>query len=66
MVGAFGNVGGLAFLTVLSFVSSEVFFLTIAATAVFVFLCVVVFVDGPKGQIAEKFEDGSVELIDVK
>jgi NNP family nitrate/nitrite transporter-like MFS transporter len=66
MVGAFGNVGGLAFLTVLSFVSSEVFFLTIAATAVFVFLCVVVFLDEPKGQMAEILEDGSVELIDVK
>ncbi|MEE9346077.1 MAG: MFS transporter [Methylococcales bacterium] len=66
MVGAFGNVGGLAFLTVLSFVSSDRFFMTIAATAVFVFICVVVFLDEPKGQMAEVLDDGSVELIDVK
>jgi NNP family nitrate/nitrite transporter-like MFS transporter len=66
MVGAFGNVGGLAFLTVLSFVSTEIFFMTIAATAVFVFVCIVVFLDEPKGQMAEVLDDGSVELIDVK
>ncbi len=66
MVGAFGNVGGLAFLTVLSFVSTDIFFLTIAATAVFVFVCVVIFLDEPKGQMAEVLDDGTVELIDVK
>jgi NNP family nitrate/nitrite transporter-like MFS transporter len=66
MVGAFGNVGGLAFLTVLSFVSTDLFFMTIAATAVFVFVCVVIFLDEPKGQMAEVLDDGTVELIDVK
>lgn len=66
MVGAFGNVGGLVFLTVLSFVSSSIFFMTIAATAVFVFFCVVVFLDEPKGQMVEVLDDGTVELIDVK
>ena len=66
MVGAFGNVGGLAFLTVLSFVSSDIFFMTIAATAVFVFICVVVFLNEPKGQMVEILDDGTVELIDVK
>ena len=66
MVGAFGNVGGLAFLTVLSFVSSDIFFMTIAATAVFVFVCVVVFLNEPKGQMVEVLDDGTVELIDVK
>lgn len=66
MVGAFGNVGGLAFLTVLSFVSSDIFFMTIAATAVFVFLCVIIFLDEPKGQMVEVLDDGTVELIDVK
>lgn len=66
MVGAFGNVGGLIFLTVLSFVPSDIFFLTIAATAVFVFFCVVIFLDEPKGQMVEVLEDGTVELIDVK
>jgi NNP family nitrate/nitrite transporter-like MFS transporter len=66
MVGSFGNVGGLIFLTVLSFVSPSIFFMTIAATAVFVFLCVVVFLDEPKGQMVEVLDDGTVELIDVK
>ena len=66
MVGAFGNVGGLSFLTVLSFVSSDIFFMTIAATAVFVFICVVIFLNEPKGQMVEVLDDGTVELIDVK
>jgi NNP family nitrate/nitrite transporter-like MFS transporter len=66
MVGAFGNVGGLAFLTVLSFVSSDTFFLTIAATAVFLFIAVIVFLDEPQGHMVEVLEDGTVEIIDVK
>ncbi len=66
MVGAFGNVGGLIFLTVLSFVSSDIFFMTISATAVFVLICVVIFLDEPKGQMVEVLDDGTVELIDVK
>ena len=66
MVGAFGNVGGLSFLTVLSFVSSDIFFMTIAATAVFVFICVVIFLNEPKGQMVEVLDDGTVELIDIK
>lgn len=66
MVGAFGNVGGLSFLTVLSFVSTDIFFMTIAATAVFVFICVVIFLNEPKGQMVEVLDDGTVELIDVK
>ncbi len=66
MVGAFGNVGGLVFLTVLSFVPSNIFFMTIAGTAVFVFLCIVIFLSEPKGQMVEVMEDGTIELIDVK
>jgi len=66
MVGAFGNVGGLAFLTVLSFVSTDIFFMTIAATAAFVFFAVLVFLDEPKGHMVEVFEDGTVEMIEVK
>ncbi|MCK5831501.1 MAG: MFS transporter [Methylococcales bacterium] len=66
MVGAFGNVGGLAFLTVLSFVSTDIFFMTIAGAATFVFICVVIFLDEPKGQMVEVLDDGTVELIDVK
>jgi len=66
MVGAFGNVGGLAFLTVLSFVANNLFFMTIAATAVYVFICVVFLLDEPKGQMVEVLDDGSIELIEVK
>ena len=66
MVGAFGNVGGLAFLTVYSFVSTDIFFMTIAATAAFVFIAVLVFLDEPTGHMVEVLEDGTVEMIDVK
>jgi NNP family nitrate/nitrite transporter-like MFS transporter len=66
MVGAFGNVGGLAFLTVFSFVSTDVFFLTIAITAAFVFFMLLIFLDEPTGHMFEVLEDGTVEMIDVK
>jgi NNP family nitrate/nitrite transporter-like MFS transporter len=66
MVGAFGNVGGLIFLPVYSFVTSDLFFMTIAVTAVFVFTCIIVFLDEPKGQMIEVLDDGKIELIDVK
>jgi len=66
MVGAFGNVGGLAFLTVFSFVSTDIFFMTIAGTAVFVFLMVIIFLDEPSGHMVEVLEDGTVEMIELK
>ena len=65
MVGAYGNVGGLIFLTVLSFVSPQVFFLVIGGTASAVLLFMVIFLEEPKGQTAEVLEDGTVQLIDV-
>lgn len=65
MVGAYGNVGGLTFLTVLSFVSPQIFFMVIGATAGVVLLFMLVFLEEPKGQTAEVLEDGTVELIDV-
>jgi len=64
MVGAYGNVGGVLFLTILSFVSPEVFFMVIAAVALAVLL-VVQFIDEPKGHMAEVQEDGSVEMIEL-
>ena len=64
MVGAYGNVGGVLFLTILSFVSSSVFFIIIATVALFV-LIAVQFIDEPKGHIAEVLEDGTVEMIEV-
>lgn len=65
MVGAYGNVGGLIFLTVLSFVSPQIFFIVIGGTAAVVLLCMIFFLDEPKGQTAEVLEDGTVQLIDV-
>ncbi|WP_186579992.1 NarK family nitrate/nitrite MFS transporter [Aquibacillus kalidii] len=39
MVGAFGNIGGTTFLTVFSFVSPKIFFITISTAAVICFIC---------------------------
>lgn len=64
MVGAYGNVGGVTFLTVLSFVTPEAFFLTIAGTAVVVAMAVQ-FIEEPAGHMAEVMEDGSVAMIEV-
>ncbi|MCK5697087.1 MAG: NarK family nitrate/nitrite MFS transporter [Gammaproteobacteria bacterium] len=64
MVGAYGNVGAVLFLTVLSFVSPQIFFLTIAGFALFV-LVAIQFIDEPKGHIAEILPDGTVEMIEV-
>ena len=64
MVGAYGNVGGVLFLTILSFVSSSLFFVIIAAVALAV-LMAVQFIDEPKGHMAEVLEDGSVEMIEL-
>ncbi|MEZ8483287.1 NarK family nitrate/nitrite MFS transporter [Vibrio splendidus] len=64
MTGAYGNVGAVVYLTVLSFVSYQTFFLVIAATAVLGFVTLL-FMEEPNGQIAEVNGDGSVTLINV-
>ena len=64
MTGAYGNVGSVVYLTVLSMVSYQTFFLVIAATAVMGFI-VLLFMEEPKGTITEVREDGTVELINV-
>lgn len=64
MTGAYGNVGAVVYLTVLSMVEYSTFFYVIAATAVLGFVTLL-FMEEPAGQIAEVNEDGSVELIDV-
>ncbi|MGZ8903814.1 MAG: MFS transporter, partial [Methylobacter sp.] len=64
MVGAYGNVGGVLFLTVLSFVSPSAFFIVIASVALFG-LIAVQFIDEPKGHMAEMQEDGTVEMIEL-
>ena len=64
MTGAYGNVGAVTYLTVLSFVDYSTFFIVIAGTAVVGFIALLV-MEEPKGHIAEVREDGSVEMISV-
>ncbi|MCC2615050.1 NarK family nitrate/nitrite MFS transporter [Aestuariibacter halophilus] len=64
MTGAYGNVGAVTFLTVLSFVDYSTFFYVIAVTAL-LGLFTLMFMDEPRGQIAEVAEDGTVHMIDV-
>jgi NNP family nitrate/nitrite transporter-like MFS transporter len=65
MAGAYGNVGAVCYLTVLSFVDYSTFFMVIGASAAVCFLFVQ-FMDEPQGQMAEVLPDGTVELIDVE
>jgi NNP family nitrate/nitrite transporter-like MFS transporter len=65
MAGAYGNVGGVVFLTVLSFVSTQAFFLTIAGAAIVTLFAVFFFMDEPKGHMAEILPDGTVQMIQV-
>lgn len=64
MTGAYGNVGAVCYLTILSFVDYSTFFYVIAATAILGFVTLL-FMEEPSGKIAEVNEDGSVTLIDV-
>jgi len=64
MTGAYGNVGAVVYLTILSFVDYHTFFFVIAGSAVLGFI-VLLFMDEPAGHIAEVREDGTVELISV-
>ncbi|MGF1695865.1 NarK family nitrate/nitrite MFS transporter [Vibrio lamellibrachiae] len=64
MTGAYGNVGAVVYLTVLSFVDYSTFFFVIAGTAVVGFATLLM-MEEPNGQIAEVNEDGSVTMIDV-
>jgi len=63
--GAFGNVGGVTFLTVLSFVDSQVFFITIGCAAVFVCLIALFLFEEPKGFMYEENDDGTIEKIEL-
>lgn len=64
MTGAYGNVGAVVYLTVLSFVDYHTFFYVIAVTA-FIGLVTLSLMTEPKGKMAEVNADGSVTLIDV-
>ena len=64
MTGAYGNVGAVTYLTVLTLVDYSTFFYVIAATAVIGFAALLLMKE-PAGQIAELNDDGSITLIDV-
>ncbi len=66
MVGAFGNVGAVIFLTVNSLVSYNQFFLFIGIVSAAVFALIIFFLDEPDGQMVETLADGTVQMIDVK
>lgn len=65
MVGAYGNVGGVLFLTAYSFLSAQTFFLLAGCASLVAFLVCYMLIDEPKGQIAEIMPDGTVTLIEV-
>lgn len=64
MAGAYGNVGAVIYLTVLSFVTYSTFFYVIAVSAA-VGLIAIYFMEDPKGHIAEVMPDGTVHTIKV-
>jgi NNP family nitrate/nitrite transporter-like MFS transporter len=65
MVGAFGNVGAVMFLTINSLVDYNQFFLFIGIVAAFVLALILFFLEEPKGQISEILPDGTVQMIEV-
>lgn len=65
MAGAYGSVGGVMFLTILSLVSSQAFFTFIAGAGAIVLFSIILFAREPRGQMAEIRPDGTVEMIDV-
>jgi len=64
MAGAYGNVGAVTYLTILSFVDYSTFFLVIGASAAIIFF-IAMRLSEPKGKISEVLPDGTVEMIDV-
>ncbi|WP_435275858.1 NarK family nitrate/nitrite MFS transporter [Psychrobium sp. nBUS_13] len=64
MTGAYGNVGAVVYLTILSMVDYSTFFFVISGTAV-LGLGALLLMEEPEGHIAEVQEDGTVELISV-
>ena len=65
IVGAYGNVGGVLFLTAYSFLSAQTFFMLAGIMGLIALLSVLVLIDEPSGQITEVMPDGSIALIDV-
>lgn len=64
IVGAYGNIGAVVFLTVFSFVSTPVFFIVIGAS-IFVAAIAAILLDEPQNKMFEVLPDGTVQMIDV-
>ena len=65
MAGAYGNVGAVTFLTTLSFVATDIFFMVISAFAIVVFILIAFYLENPKDQMAEVLPDGTVQMIEI-
>ncbi len=65
MTGAYGNVGAVTYLTAYTFVDAHLFFLIIALSA-FAGMVATLFLEEPKGQMAEVLPDGTVQMIEVE
>jgi len=65
MVGAFGNVGAVIFLTANSLLDYGQFFTFIGLASAVVLLIIVLFLEEPKGHMTEVLEDGTVQIIKV-
>ncbi|ROS01663.1 NNP family nitrate/nitrite transporter-like MFS transporter [Sinobacterium caligoides] len=64
MVGAYGNIGAVLFLTVFSLVSPSAFFMTIAG-GIALAAITSMFLEEPKNTLAEVMPDGTIQLIEV-
>lgn len=64
IVGAYGNIGAVVFLTVFSFVSTPVFFLTIAGCIALAAMAAML-LDEPKSSLFEVLPDGSVHMVEM-
>ena len=65
MAGAYGNVGAVTYLTVLSFVPASVFFAVIGGSALIALAAVALFMKEPAGHMSEILPDGTVQMIEV-
>lgn len=66
IAGAYGNVGSVLFLLVLSVSTPSWLFLSISAASAVTLVAVLLFFREPEGAIAEVMPDGSVTMIDVR
>lgn len=64
MVGAYGNVGAVTFLTIYSFVDASTFFMVIGCSSALAFAASF-FLEEPQGHTVEVLDDGTVQKIEV-